>query len=145
MDADKSGLVEEEITEKVIRAFYTVYNEMGPGFLEQVYENAMAHCLRDDGLDVWQQATVDVYFRTHRVGEYRADLLIPGRLLIEVKAAVAISPSHEAQLLNYLKATGLPVGLLLNFGPHAQVKRRVNSKKKSALIRANPRKSALEA
>lgn len=143
MDADKSGLIEEGVTETVIKAFYSVYNELGSGFLEQVYENAMAHCLREAGLDVWQQTAVDVYFRNHRVGEYRADLMIPGRLLIEVKVATAISPAHEAQLLNYLKATGIPVGLLLNFGPHPQVKRRVHSNKKSALIRAHPRKSAL--
>jgi len=143
MDADKSGLIEEGVTETVIKAFYAVYNELGSGFLEQVYENAMAVCLRESGLDVWQQTAVDVYFRGHRVGEYRADLMIPGRLLIEVKVASAISPAHEAQLLNYLKATGIPVGLLLNFGPSPQVKRRVHSKKKSALIRVHPRKSAL--
>ena len=142
MEADKSGLILEKVTEKVIGAFYDVYNELGAGFLENVYENSLAHCLREAGLDVRQQLPIDVYFRGQRVGEYRADLLVPGQLLIEVKVASTISPAHEAQLVNYLKATGVPVGLLLNFGPRPQLKRRVHSGKNpplSAPIRPYPR------
>ena len=127
MEADKSGLVDEQLTEKVIGAFFEVYNELGQGFLEQVYENALAFALRESGVEVMQQASVDVMFRGKRVGEYRADLLIPRRLLIEVKAATTLAQGHEAQLINYLKATGTPVGLLLNFGPHPQFKRRIHS------------------
>lgn len=127
MEADKSGLVDELLTRRVIGAFFDVYNELGHGFLEQVYENALALALRESGVDVVQQASVDVIFRGKRVGEYRADILVPGRLLVEVKAATALAPGHEAQLINYLKATGIPVGLLLNFGPNAQFKRRVHS------------------
>jgi GxxExxY protein len=126
MDTDKSGLIEESTTESVIGAFFAVYSELGHGFLEQVYENAMAIALRQQGLPVLQQAALDVLFRGFRVGEYRADLLVPGKLIIEVKATTAITGAHEAQLLNYLKATGIRVGLLLNFGPKPQFKRPVN-------------------
>ncbi len=126
MNADKSGLIEESVTESVIGAFYAVYSELGHGFLEQVYENALAIALREAGHPVIQQAALDVCFRGQRVGEYRADLLIPGRLIIEVKAVAALAPVHEAQLLNYLRATGIRVGLLLNFGPKPQIKRRVH-------------------
>ncbi|WP_290588945.1 GxxExxY protein [Arenimonas sp. SCN 70-307] len=142
MGADKSELLDGELTEKVIGAFFAVYNELGSGFLEQVYENALSICLRELGLSVLQQTAVDVYFRGNRVGEYRADLIVDGRLLVEVKVATTISPAHEAQLVNYLKATGLPIGLLLNFGPHPQFKRRIHSGRNpllSAPIRPNPR------
>ena len=139
MNADKSGLVEEEITEKVIGAFFSVYNELGHGFLEQVYENALALSLRDAGIDVKQQAGIDVHFRGKVVGEYRADLLVPGHVLIEVQAVSSLAPGHEAQLINYLKATGTPVGLLLNFGPKPQFKRRIHSERP---IRPYPRSSA---
>ena len=126
MTTDKSGsLLEQETTELILRGFYAVYNELGHGFLESVYENALAHVLREGGLDVRQQAGIAVHFRGHLVGEYRADLLVPGRILVEIKAAASLAPGHEAQLINYLKATGIPVGLLLNFGPQPQFKRRV--------------------
>ncbi|GGA73404.1 hypothetical protein GCM10011521_09460 [Arenimonas soli] len=126
MDTDESGLLEESVTETVIGAFFTVYKELGYGFLESVYENALAHLLRIQGLNVIQQPALDVYFRGCRVGEYRADLLIPGKLIIEVKAASVLASSHEAQLINYLRATGVRVGLLLNFGPKPQFKRRIH-------------------
>lgn len=142
MDADKSGLIQEDLTELVIRAFFAVYNELGHGFLEQVYENALAVALSEMAIDVRQQVGIDVYFRGHRVGQYRADLLVPDLLLIEVKAATNLAPGHEAQMVNYLKATGIPVGLLLNFGSRPQMKRRVHSGKNpllSAPIRPDPR------
>jgi len=138
MNADKSGLVDEAITDKVIRAFFDVYNELGAGFLENVYENALVIALRKNDIAVIQQAAVDVRYQGHVVGEYRVDLLVEGRVLVEVKAASTLAPNHEAQLLNYLKATRIPVGLLLNFGPRAQFKRRIYSQ---APIRVNPRQS----
>lgn len=138
MNADKSGLVDEAITDKVIRAFFDVYNELGAGFLENVYENALVFALRQNDLAVIQQAAVDVRYQGQIVGEYRVDLLVEGRVLVEVKAASTLAPNHEAQLLNYLKATGIPVGLLLNFGPRAQFKRRIYSQ---APIRVHPRQS----
>ena len=125
MNTDKSGLIEEALSESVIGAFYEVYSELGCGFLEQVYENALAIALRERGITVVPQAAIDVYYKGQRVGEYRADLLVPERLIIEIKAASTPTSSHEAQLINYLRATGIRVGLLLNFGPKPEFRRRV--------------------
>ena len=142
MDSDKSGLIEAELTERVIGVFYSIYNELGQGFVESVYENAMVFALRDEGIGVEQQVPLSVAFRSRLVGEFRADLVVARRLLIELKVASKLNEAHEAQLLNYLKATGLKVGLLLNFGPRAQVRRRVFDQKNprlSASIRSYPR------
>lgn len=138
MNADNSGLVDEATTEKIIGAFFSVYNEMGSGFLEQVYENAMVLALRKLGLTVLQQAAVDVRYQNQVVGEYRVDLLVDARILVEIKATSSLASNHEAQLINYLKATGIPVGLLLNFGPRPQFKRRIYSE---GPIRVHPRQS----
>lgn len=123
MDAD--GLVHRELTERVIGAFYSTYNELGFGFLESVYENAFAIQLEASGLSVRRQYPIEVIFRGHVVGEFRADLLVEDLLLVEIKCARSLLPVHEAQLLNYLKATGLKVGLLANFGPRPQFRRLV--------------------
>jgi GxxExxY protein len=114
-----------DVTGQVINAFYTVYNALGYGFLEKVYENAMVIELRRLGLDVMPQTCIDVYYEGMRIGEYHADLLVNGAVLVELKAARVLLPEHEAQLLNYLKATPHEVGLLLNFGPKPQIKRKV--------------------
>ena len=124
MDADKT-LIDAELTEKVIGTFFEVYNELGYGFVESVYENALAIALGTAGLAVKQQVAIDVAFRGQSVGEFRADLLVEDRLILELKAVTAILPIHETQLVNYLKATGTPVGLLLNFGPKASFKRKI--------------------
>ena len=115
----------KDLTELIIKAFYTVYNSLGYGFLEKVYENALAIELRALGLKVEQQARITVYYAGQVVGEYFADLLINETVIVELKASRAIAPEHEAQLLNYLKATSYEVGLLLNFGPEPQIKRKV--------------------
>lgn len=127
MDTDKTVLFEAELSDLVLGAFYAVYRELGYGFLEAVYENALTMLLREQGIPVVQQAQIEVRFRSHIVGDYRADLLVPGRLIIEVKTAAQLSPIHDAQLLNYLKATGVPLGMLLNFGPQPQFRRKINS------------------
>lgn len=111
------------LTEKIIGVFYEVYNELGQGFLESVYENAMTVALSQSGLAVVQQSDVQVMFRGQVVGEFRADLIVEGTILVELKAARAIDVAHEAQVLNYLRATTIEVGLLLNFGPKPQMKR----------------------
>jgi GxxExxY protein len=113
------------VTEQIIKAFYHVYNELGHGFLEKVYENALVIQLRKQGLAVRQQAPVKVYFDGQIVGIYYADLLVDNRVIVEIKVAEALCEEHEAQLLHYLKATEIDVGLLLNFGPRPQVKRRI--------------------
>jgi len=115
----------EKLTEQIIGAFYTVYNVLGYGFLEKVYENALAIELRKMGLTVVQQAPIKVYYAGAVVGEYYADLLVADAVIVEIKAVRALAKEHEAQLLNYLKATPYEVGLLLNFGPKPEIKRKV--------------------
>lgn len=125
MNADNAKLLEADITELVIGAFYAVYRELGPGFLESVYENSLALVLRENGIAVVQQAPLRVTFHERVVGDFRADLLIGDRLIVEIKAVTKLAPAHETQLVNYLKATGIQVGLLMNFGPVPEFKRRV--------------------
>jgi len=113
------------LTSAIIGAFYDVYNELGYGFLEKVYENSLTHELKKRGLHVQQQAPIKVYYDELLVGQYFADLLVNEAVIIELKAAESIAEEHEAQLLNYLKATDIDVGLILNFGPKPQVMRKV--------------------
>ncbi len=127
MDADRGSLVLRRLSDRVIGAFFDTYNELGHGFLESVYEAALAVRLRECGLRVEQQVPIDVRLHGHVVGQFRADMLVERRLLIEIKAAVQIASAHEAQLLNYLKATRVHLGLLLNFGPRPEFRRRVFS------------------
>ena len=114
-----------EITEKIIGAAYAVYNVLGFGFLEKVYENAMAIKLRKNGLSIIQQAPITVYFEEEVVGEYFADLLVENKVIVELKAVSELQPIHEVQLVNYLKATGVRIGLLINFGEKIKIKRRI--------------------
>ena len=134
-------LMHSEITDKIIKAYYEVYNELGFGFLESVYESAMAIVLKDSGLHVERQKDIPVYFRGQNLGLYRADLVVDRKVIVELKAVKALAPEHEAQLLNYLKATDIEIGLLINFGQKPNFKRFVfgNSRKK---IRVEPRESA---
>lgn len=113
------------VTEQIIKAFYYVYNELGHGFLEKVYENALVIQVRKQGLVVRQQAPIKVYFDAQIVGIYFADLLVDNKVIVEIKVAEGLCDEHEAQLLHYLKATEIDVGLLLNFGPRPQVKRKI--------------------
>ena len=113
----------KEITEKVIKAFYAVYNALGYGFLEKVYVQALVIELQNLGLEVARNVAITVFYAGQAVGEYLADLVVADRVIVEVKAARTFAPEHEAQLLNYLKATPYEVGLLLNFGPKAEIKR----------------------
>jgi GxxExxY protein len=115
----------DNVTERIIAAFYKVYNTLGWGFLEKVYQGAMEIELRKHGLAVTPFQKIDVFYEGVRVGEYVADLVVEGCVIIELKAVEAIAPAHEAQLLNYLKATNIDVGLVLNFGPKPQFRRKV--------------------
>ena len=122
MDTDEHGL--NSITEKVIGCAYRVANGLGCGFLERPYENAMAHELRKLGLSFQQQAPLVIRYDGVVVGDYIADLVVEGCVLVELKAAKGLDDVHTAQCLNYLKATGLKVCLLINFGtPRIQIKR----------------------
>jgi len=114
-----------DITDKIIGAAYRVYNTLGHGFLERVYENALALELRRAGVKVEQQFPVPVRYDGELVGEYVADLVVDNKVIVEVKAAGDLDGAHEAQLIHYLKATGIEVGLLINFGPRIEVRRRI--------------------
>ena len=122
------------LTEKIIGAFFAVYNRLGYGFSEKVYENALALELQKLGLKVEQQKQVTVYYDRQAVGEYLADIVANEAVIVELKAVRQLSKDHEAQLLNYLKATTLEVGFLFNFGPKAEFKRKVyDNERKGAL------------
>ena len=127
-------LIDRELSEVVLGCFFDVYNELGPGFLESVYENAMALALVESGHDVRQQEALKVWFRGQAVGDFRADLIVDSKLVVEIKAVSQLHTAHEVQLVNYLKASQTQVGLLLNFGPRPQFKRRVLDP-----ARSNPR------
>lgn len=114
-----------DLTSMIINAFYQVYNGLGHGFLEKVYENALVYKLSMSGLHVRQQAPLQVYFEGVVVGDYFADLIVENRVVVELKAMDRLSEAHEAQLLNYLRATECEVGLLLNFGVKAEIKRKI--------------------
>ena len=127
-------LKDSGITEKILHAFFKdVYPKLGYGFLERAYENALAIVLRRMGLRVQQQAKILVYFEGQVVGEYYADLLVEEKVIVELKAVQGILAEHEAQLLNYLRATPFEVGLILNFGPKPTFIRKAfdNSRKAS--------------
>lgn len=115
------------ITEQIIKAFYKVYNVLGYGFLEKVYQNALLIELIEMGLSVEKQGQIKVYYEDREVGEYFADLIVEECVIIELKATEALCEEHEFQLVNYLKATEIEVGLLFNFGEKPEFKRKVFS------------------
>ena len=127
MNADKNRIKSEfghsALTERVLGVYYDVYNELGFGFLESVYARAMTVALQASGLHVETEIPIPVWFREHQVGDFRADLVVERCLLLELKAVRVLEPAHEAQTLNYLRATELEVALLLNFGPKPQIRR----------------------
>jgi GxxExxY protein len=129
-----------ELTERIIGVFYDVYNELGYGFLECVYEESLVIALHEAGLTANRQIPLPVWFRGHKVGEFRADMLVENCVLLELKSARSLDPAHEAQLLHYLKSTEIEIGMLLNFGTRPQFRRLIfdNGRKK---IRENPWKS----
>jgi len=114
----------DELTERIIGCAFRVHNELGSGFLEKVYENALALELTESGLLVQQQPPVPVFYRGRMVGDYVADLIVEGRVVVEVKAVKSVAAEHEVQLVNYLNATGIQDGLLINFGTSVQVNRK---------------------
>ena len=121
------------LTQKIIGVFYEVYNDLGTGFLESVYQKSLTIALESAGLKVCSHIDIPVWFRGHQVGSFEADLLVETCVLLELKAARTLDSSHQAQLLNYLRATDIEVGLLLNFGPKPEFKRLAfdNSRKKT--------------
>ena len=131
-----------QVTDKILRAFYDVYNELGHGFLESVYEQSFVVAARDLGLELEPQVPIPVFFRGHNVGDFRADVLVEHLVLVELKAANSLDSAHMAQVMNYLKATNIEIGMLLNFGPKPEFKRVILDKAKKN-IRVNPRESVV--
>jgi GxxExxY protein len=140
MNASLSSLKHSELTDKIIGVFYDVYNELGYGFLESTYGEALSVALEESGLSIARETSVPVWFRGKKVGQYYADMIVERLILLELKAARTLESAHEAQLLHYLRATDIEVGLLLNFGLRPQFRRLLfdNARKK---IRENPRES----
>jgi GxxExxY protein len=122
----------EELTEKVIGVFYSVYRELGYGFLESVYEEAMDLSLVESGLSVTRQLLVPVWYHGKKIGEFKADLVVNNLVLVELKADKQLEQVHESQTLNYLRATDFEVALLFNFGPQAKFKRLVFDNERKA-------------
>lgn len=128
MNSDERRLELDQITDAIIGCAHQVSNVLGCGFLEKVYENALVLELRKAGLDARQQHGIAVYYDARIVGEYAVDLIVENSVIVELKAVTALDEIHRAQCLNYLKATGLSVCLLMNFGkPRLQVKRIVSN------------------
>jgi GxxExxY protein len=141
MNADR--LKYKEITDSILRSFYEVYNELGDGFLESVYENALYIVLTGYGQCVERQREISVFFRCKLIGNFKPDLIVNEKVIVELKAVRSLDAAHEAQLINYLKATNIEVGLLLNFGRKPEFKRFVYDNKRKN-ISDDQRRSAAE-
>ena len=125
MNTDHRDIKYKKLTEKIIKIFYKVYNKLGYGFLEKVYENAMMLEFKREGIPAVSQFAIKVFYENETVGEYFADILVDNKVVVEIKASKTLALDNEAQLLNYLKATDIEVGLLLNFGPKPEIKMKV--------------------
>lgn len=130
-------MLHEEITSQIIKAFYKVNNTLGFGFLEKVYENAMKLELMNIGLKVEQQKNIRVYYEGKEIGDYYTDLLVNDSVIVELKVADNLCEEHEAQLINYLKATKIEVGLLMNFGKKAEFRRKIFSNENKSVLSAS--------
>lgn len=123
-------LLHRDLTDVILKTFYEVYNELGYGFLERVYQNALYIELKNKGLEVVPQKKIKVYYRGNIVGDYYADLIVEDRIILELKAVEYIVEQFENQLLNYLKGTDCEVGLLLNFGKKPEFRRKIFENKR---------------
>ena len=126
--------VSQELIEEIIFHFYKIHKDLGYGFLERVYQNALYFALTDEGIKCEAEKPIKVYHNGRVVGDYRADLVVEDSIILELKACEELNPAHEAQLINYLKATGIEVGYVLNFGKSARFSRKVYSNKRKNLL-----------
>ena len=122
---DNGNYLHSDLTKKIIRAIYDVFDELGFGFLESVYEKTLEKILVEQGHKVSRQFAIPVFFRGNQVGDFRADLIVDNLVILELKAIENLHSIHETQLINYLKATEIEVGLLINFGEKLQFKRKI--------------------
>ena len=148
VSTNKDTMLYSEITDKIINSFYKVYNVLGYGFLEKVYENALVIELERSGFAVLQQQNIKVYYENQVVGDYYADIIVNDLIILEIKAAEGLRDENKAQLINYLKATNKQVGLLFNFGKKPDFKRAIFSNERREISEpeaSNPRESAQSA
>jgi GxxExxY protein len=138
---DSQSLKYKDVTEKILEIYFRVYNRLGYGFLEKVYENAMMVEFEKGGLHAMAQFPITVHYEDRVIGEYYADILVDDKVILEIKAARSIGPENEAQLLNYLKATDIEVGLLLNFGPEPEIRRKVFDNARKVTRKLNGKES----
>ena len=124
----------QDLSDKIIKCFYEVYNILGYGFLEKVYENSLYNELKNFGLNCERQKKIDVFYKDNLVGEYYADIIVEDKIILELKTAEAICEEHEFQLINYLKATEIEVGLLLNFGKKPEIKRKIFTNDRKSIL-----------
>lgn len=117
--------IHQDITERIIKCFYDVYNTLGFGFLEKVYERAMCIELSTSGLHILNQQAIKVHYKGHVIGDYNADIIVNQSVIVELKAVEVLVEEHELQLINYLKATNIEIGLLLNFGKKPEIRRKI--------------------
>ena len=129
------SLLHQSITNTILKVYYEVYNELGHGFLEKVYQNAMYFELKARGLKVESQKEIKVYFKQQLVGEYYSDLILENKVIIELKATEVLMNAHVAQTINYLKATPIEIGMLLNFGSEPEFKRLIYTNNKKSNLR----------
>ena len=127
----------EELSQQIIKVYYQVYNELGYGFLERVYQNALYLALKQEGFEVEPQRKIKVWFRGFEVGDYFADLIVNDTIILELKATEYLVEEHDAQLLNYLRGTEIEVGLLLNFGKKPEIRRKVYDNELKKNIKLN--------
>ena len=137
-------MIHQDLSGKIIGAFYAVYNRLGHGFLEKVYENAMMIELVKIGLLAEQQRRLTVYHDSQVIGEYCADIVVNDTVILELKTADTIAPEHEAQLINYLKATEIELGLLLNFGLRPEFIRRIFTNDKKGLVKVTASSNSVD-
>jgi len=123
-------LLHKDLTDIILKTFYEVYNELGYGFLEKVYQNSLLIELRNKGLNVIPQKKIKVYYKGNEVGEYYADLIVEDKIVLELKAVEYVVEEFENQLLNYLRGTDCEVGLLLNFGKKPEFRRKIYENKR---------------
>lgn len=130
---ENDEIIPQELIDIILKQFYRIYNDLGYGFLERVYQNALYFALVEQGLKCEAEKSIKVYHDGHVVGDYRADLLVEDCVILELKACEELNPAHEAQLINYLKATEIEVGYLLNFGKKAKFSRKAYSNNRKFL------------
>lgn len=131
-------LLHKELTDKILKAFYEVYNQLQYGFREKIYQKSLAYELRKLGLEVEEEKPISVYYKGLLMGEYRSDIVVDGKIILELKAQSTIKDSHEAQLLHYLRAMPIEVGLVLNFGLKPEFVRKVFNNNRKQIPKTEP-------